>query len=154
MTPNKQSKLLSAGSFDIKQLVDSRAIQAQLSTAFLVNPSISEQLTTTQGGASHQPTTSPSPDLGSPQGASGGAGGASTVTVTAAASAGLTKTEVVTFTTTICDCSSDAPASPVSTGSSLPVTFATPTLSTLQVQPSLAGPNLGTTAATNTLIAS
>lgn len=105
MTPKK---LESAGNFNSKQVVDSRAIQAQLSTAFLVNPTIAEQLTTTQGVSGHQPTTpaSASAAFGSLQGASNGAGGTVTVTVTAAAAAGAgqTKTEVVTVTTTVCNC--------------------------------------------------
>jgi hypothetical protein len=115
MTPKK---LASAGNFNSKQVVDSRAIKAQLSTAFLVNPTISEQLTATQSVPGHQPTAPASAALVSLQGASNGAGGIATVTVTvaaaAAAGAGITKTEVVTVTTTVSNCgSSVASAGPI-----------------------------------------
>lgn len=136
MTPKKLARV---GSFKSEQLVDSRAIQAQLSTAFLVNPSIAEQLTATQGVASHQSTAAPSAALVPLQEASNGAGGISTVTVTAA-TAGLTKTEVVTVTTTICDCSSGASASPIVSVPGIlpssPILPAAPILSATQVQAS------------------
>jgi hypothetical protein len=136
MTPKKLARV---ESFKSEQLVDSRAIQAQLSTAFLVNPSIAEQLTATQGVASHQSTAAPSVALVPLQGASNGAGGVSTVTVTAM-TAGLTKTEVVTVTTTICDCSSGASASPIVSVPGIlpssPILPAAPILSATQVQAS------------------
>lgn len=146
MTPKK---LASVGSFNSKQLVDSRAIQAQLSTAFLVNPSIAEQLTTTQDVASHQPTASPSAASIPLQGASNRAGGISTVTVTASVSAGLTKTEVVTVTTTMCNCSPSASASPILSVPGLlpssPILPAAPILSATQTQASTTQPHVVST---------
>lgn len=105
-------KLANSGSFDGTQLVDSRAIKAQLSTAFLVNPTIAEQLTSTQGGPSHQSTPSPGAAFGPLVPSPNVVGGVGTVTITAAA---LVKTEVVTVTTTICDCDSSTLAGSVPT---------------------------------------
>jgi hypothetical protein len=121
MTPKK---LANAGGFNSKQVVDSRAIQAQLSTAFLVDPTIAEQLTTTQGVAAKQTTAAAS--VFSPlQASTNRAGATTTVTITAGAGAGKTKTEVVTVTTTVCDCesaASDAPTAPTaSSASAVPV---------------------------------
>jgi hypothetical protein len=137
MTPGK---LANAGNFNSTQLVDSRAVQAQLSTAFLVNPTISEQLTTTQGVPAQQSTASASAAFSPLLGNSNGDGGIVTVTVTAAAEV---ETDVVTVTSTVCNCGSSASAAPVA-----PTTQTV--ASTVQPDPStgtVTSANVGATAA-------
>jgi hypothetical protein len=90
MTPNK---VADAGSFNSTQLVDYRAIETELSTAIIVNPTASEQLTTTPGVPASPTTTVSSTPL---QTSSNAAPDFVTVTVTAS----LVETETVTVTTT------------------------------------------------------
>lgn len=156
-------KLASAGDFNSKQIVDSRAIQGQLSTAFLVNPIIAEQLTTTQGVIAQQ-TTAAASDYSPLQEATNGAGVTITVTVTADADAGKTKTEVVTVTTTVCSCdsaASNAPtgpttssadpvapvATPISPGTQTQASLAQVDSTNIQTQPSITGVDPGATTA-------
>lgn len=89
-------KLAHAGSFNSKQLVDSRAIERELSTAFLFNPTEPAQLT---GAAGSQPTSSPSAGTAPLKAPSNDDGGAP--------STGDRETvKTVTVTTTVCNCAS------------------------------------------------
>jgi hypothetical protein len=130
-----------AGDFNTSQVVDYRAIEAQLSTAYLVNPTISEQLTSTPGGAAGTtslPATGfptavlsdqPSSAISTPTTAAGGF-----VTVTVTPSPIVIETMTVTETinngayqsteptqaSTTATATAEPPAQPISTATVVP----------------------------------
>jgi hypothetical protein len=136
MTPQK---LPDAGSFNSAQVADSRAIEAALSTAFLVNPTAAEQLTTTVGVSGAKPTTRPVTSIPATFSAakssstSYAAIGVVTVTVTSQAQKEATVTVTVTASNSLAaPTSSINPVVSSSTISVLPVPVTTSTPTTSQ----------------------
>jgi hypothetical protein len=137
MTSNQ---LADAGSFNSTQLVDYRAIETELSTAFIVNPTASEQLTTTPGVPASPTTTVSSAPV---QTSSNAAGDFVTVTVTASP----VETETITVTTidTVVNTTPNTQQAQPSTTQTQPSTIATVTSTTTTAIAAAAIPASGQT---------